>query len=197
MDQMAIAKYLAQGLTQEQVAAIVGCTPSYISQLVAQDDIKELVEVEQKRIQAEKENTQEEQEYSGLEKKARVYLSDNMPFAEYKDVLKLLEILNRRKEKPVPQMINNTQINVTRLSVPAAAMPEFVVNAQNEIIGIGEKSLAPMSSAGVREMFTNIKEKAQKELANKGKEKEIDDITAIVDLDKQERAGTVETGAGT
>ena len=82
-------------------------------------------------------------------------------------------------------MINNTQINVTRLSVPAAAMPEFVVNAQNEIIGIGEKSLAPMSSAGVREMFTSIKEKAQKELVDKAKGKDIIENAAIIeDIDR-------------
>jgi len=171
MDQLAIAKYLAQGLSQVQVASIMGCTPSYISQLVEQENVKELILFEQKRIEIEKEDAVQEYKYTSLEKKAQDYLEDQMPFAEYKDVLKLLEILNRRKEKPAPQIINNTQINVTKLSIPAAAMPEFTVNAQNEVIGIGEKSLAPMSSAGVKEMFSNMRKK-----------EEIADVQAILNL---------------
>lgn len=186
MDQLAIIKYLAQGLPQEQVASIVGCTPGYISQLVSKADIQEQIEHHKKQYLVEKGQQEEDKEYNNLEKEVRKHLLEQMPYADYKDLIKLAEVLNRRKEKPAPAAQNNTQVNVTVLNVPAAAIPEFAVNSNNEVIGVGETSLAPMSAKGVKELFAEHKEKqeiAAKEKAEK--ENMVEDAHIIVDLDRQ------------
>lgn len=186
MNQLAIIKYLAQGLQQEQVASIVGCTPGYISRLVQQQDIIEQIEYYKLQYtQDEKDKQEEEDQYTRLAKKARLHLEEHMPYAEYKDVLKLLEILERRKEVKVPQQQTNIQQNVTILQVPAAAVPEFTVNSNNEVIGLGDQSLAPMSAQGVRQVFNDYKakEEAKKKELEKQKAKDIEDAT-IVDLDR-------------
>lgn len=186
MNQLAIIKYLAQGLQQEQVASIVGCTPGYISQLVKQTEVIEQIEYYKLQYtQDEKDKQEEEDQYTRLAKKARLHLEDQMPYAEYKDVLKLLEILEKRKEVKVPVNQTNIQQNVTILQVPAAAVPEFTVNSNNEVIGLGDQSLAPMSAAGVRSVFNDYKEKEAEK--KKQKEKDAEEVT-IIDLDRVEKA---------
>lgn len=182
MNQLAIIKYLAQGLMQEQVASIVGCTPGYISQLVKQQEVIEQIEYYKLQYtQSEKDKQEEEDQYTRLAKKARLHLEDNMPYAEYKDVLKLLEILEKRKEVKIPTQQTNIQQNVTILQVPAAAVPEFTVNSNNEVIGLGDQSLAPMSAQGVRQVFNDYK--AKEEEKKRQKEKEAEEVT-IIDLDR-------------
>lgn len=186
MNQLSIVKYLAQGLQQEQVASIVGCTPGYISQLVGQKEIIEQIEYYKLQYsQDEKDKQEEEDQYTRLAKKARLHLEDNMPYAEYRDVLKLLEILERRKEVKVPQQQTNIQQNVTILQVPAAAVPEFTINSNNEVIGLGDQSLAPMSAQGVRSVFNDYKAKIEAKKQQDAKDAE--EVT-IVDLDKMEKA---------
>ena len=70
MNQLAIIKYLAQGLQQEQVASIVGCTPGYISQLIKQTEIIEQIEYYKLQYtQDEKDAKEEEDQYTRLAKK--------------------------------------------------------------------------------------------------------------------------------
>ena len=186
MDQLAIIKYLAQGLPQEQVASIVGCTPGYISQLVSKADIQEQIEHHKKQYLVEKGQQEEDKEYNNLEKQVRKHLLEQMPYADYKDLIKLVEVLNRRKEKPAAPQVNAMQVNVTVLNVPAAAVPEFAVNSNNEVIGVGETSLAPMSAKGVKDLFAEHKAKQEQEAKDKEKAKQdIEDAHIIVDLDRQ------------
>lgn len=187
MNQLAIVKYLAQGLQQEQVASIVGCTPGYISQLLKQQDIVEQIDFYKKQYDQNEQHQQEEENgWNALRTKVRIHLEEHLPYAEYKDVIRLQEILDRRNEKKAPLQQVNIQQNVTILQVPAAAVPEFTVNSNNEVIGLGGQSLAPMSAQGVKGLFSEFKEKEKKkeEEIKEKKEKVIEDAV-IIDLDRE------------
>jgi transcriptional regulator with XRE-family HTH domain len=158
--QEAIISYLAQGLTQSQVADIVGCSPSYISQLMAQDNVKERIQ-ELKEEKAEEEEkvkvSKLEKKYLTLEERLIQRVENDMPFAEYKELLMLMQILHRRKGPLIPQQsVTNNTLNVT-LQVPQAAVPELVLNDRKEVIGLGDSSLAPMGAQGVKALFLKLK----------------------------------------
>lgn len=156
--QEAIVKLLAQGLSQAQVASVVGCSEGYISQVVSKEGIAELIEEQRGKVVVEAETKTREKRYLSLEDRILEKLENDTPFAEYKEVTKLLEILHRRKD-PLPKLVqSNTQINNTVvLQIPQAAVPEIQLNENREVIGINNSSLAPLGAQGVKSLFLKMK----------------------------------------
>jgi hypothetical protein len=164
-----IIAYLAQGFKPIRVSEIVGCATSYVSQVQASPDYEELLAEEQKKFKKSKEEQEQEEKlnasYVRLEEKALAQIEENLPFAEFKDLTFLMEKLIQKKQKtPINGSIvhNNTQNNVriVNLQIPQSVLPaEIVLNEQREMIAIGDRSLVPMPSTVVRDMFSKIKEK--------------------------------------
>lgn len=156
-----IVKYLAQGMAQAQVAAAVGCSEGYVSQLLQQENIKEMISEARAKLPAPEEEEVFKKKYVKLEDAVLNKLTNDLPYAEYKEVIKLMEILNRRKEIKAPAVnIDNRQQTVV-LNIPQAAVPEIQLNANKEVIGIGDKSLAPMGAGGVKAMFLQLAQRQQ------------------------------------
>lgn len=155
-----IIHYLANGVAPTQITSIVGCTESYISQIKAEKDYPTLLEAEQKKIKATKDEEEREEKYIRLESKAIAMAEENLPFAEFRDLTQLMQLLIQRRTKPAPSVLINNTDNSSRyvmLNVSSAVLPaEIVVNANKELIAVGDKSLAPMASSGVRKLFDRL-----------------------------------------
>lgn len=188
MDRMLIAKYIAQGLKPVQVAAIGGVSESYISQVVNDEGVKEEIEELKDKFKHTEQEKSLEKGYQSLEVKLLAKIEEEMPFGEYKDLLKLMEILHRRKAPLATSgaVTNNVTNNIVHLQIPQAAAPEIQLNAQREVVGIANESLAPMSATGVRSLFANLKkEKAEEaKIIEEKKNETLKEEPTIVNLDK-------------
>ena len=159
-----IISYSAQGFTQERVAEMVGCSPQYVSKIQASEEYSVLLKAEAARLEALKRDEKQEKKYEDLEDKIVRQVVETLPFAEFRDLSRTMEVLIRRKQQQSLHsagiVINgNAQINTVVLSIPQAAIPEITLNSQREVIAIGDQTLAPMQASQVRKLFGEIEEK--------------------------------------
>lgn len=169
-----IKALLIGGLKASEVASVVGCTPAYISQLLAEEDFKK--EVEAGRILEAKEKTEEqhiEQRYQNLEHKLISAISEDLPNAEFGQKLRALDTVGRRLDErrkirlpmvnPLPHAPSSTTYAIINIGLPAHAIPTpapiVEMNEQREIVAIDNQALAPLSSTGVKSIFEQMLER--------------------------------------
>jgi len=160
-----IASLLAQGFKPVQVASIIGCTPALISQLIKDPEFKEAYEHHVHTILESVDIEEEERlnnKYLAAEHRLLDSISDNVPMMEDGDKIKALSVIAARQEKKAERILRlrvpqqPQQVTIVQLALPAHAVPEYQVNSQNEILAIGHKALAPMSSNGVQNLFRQM-----------------------------------------
>lgn len=160
-----IAHYLARGLKASDVAEVVGCSPSYISQLLKDAQFKEAVE-QQMQEAPPSEDDALATKYMGLEHKIVAEMSVAVSGAELPHLTRAMEAVARaqdlRERRKNPLLIHSGSqqtINVVSVMLPAHALQapqRLTLNSQSEVVAIGEKALAPMSSSGVKDLFTRL-----------------------------------------
>lgn len=131
-----IIELLACNVPTSQIAATVGCSDSYVSQLKSDPEVQTHlatlgVAAATKDIAFDK--TLERAEELALHK-----LEKNLAFANFGQALAAFKVLNsarRRKDAFTPVDTGGTTINVT-LTLPANAVPKYTVNAKAEIIEV-------------------------------------------------------------
>lgn len=162
-----IINLIARGFQESKIAEIVGCTPSYVSQIKAKDDFDVSLKAALDKIKKSKREAELEENYIKLEEKVLAQIEDNLPFADFRDLTQLMGSLIQKKQKSYPNgsiVSNQTQINnTTVLQIPAAVVPEIVLNKQKEIIAVDGRTLAPMTSVGVRSLFKTIEDRRNAE----------------------------------
>ena len=163
-----IKNLLINGLSASEISTVVGCSPSYISQLIKDEDFKR--EVNEGKMAAQASRTEEEHidnRYQTLEHKILSSVEDSLAEATLGEKVRALEMIDKRTENryrrknPVPTTPGVAiQMNVVSLSLPAHAVaknnPVIQMNEQSEIVAIDNKALAPMSSDGVKNLFSQI-----------------------------------------
>jgi len=172
-----MAYYLGQGLKPAQVASICNVTPGYISQLLGADGpqaFKDAVAEEQAKA-ADVYNEEEDLNlrYLAVEAKALKGIEDNMAGATLVEQVKVLEALNKRdlirKQLKAPAAGSGLtgpgtsvyQMNVISLSMPQHLInsfqpPQIELNSQNQVVSIEGKSMAPMASLQVKNLFQQL-----------------------------------------
>lgn len=172
MDERRIASFLAGGLKPSQIASIIGCTPSYITQLSSTEQFKFLLAEEQaKQASAAAKNEQMVEEviitnkYLAVEHNILNRLENQMAYADIKELTRALEVVGNRQEarakrqliQRLPQLNDPNKATLTlSLSVPAHTIPEYSVNERKEITAVGSKLMAPLSSEGVKTLFDRL-----------------------------------------
>lgn len=169
-----IMKYLADGVKPADIVTIVGCSPSYISQLLHDEDFKaELEETIASSMSAPNaEDNRLTTRYVNIEHKLLSAMEGAMADAKLGEITRALEVVAKRQidvktlnKVPAP----TTQVNVISLTLPASsnvARPKVIMNETKEVVAIGNDILAPMSSESVKSMFHQLKERAQNALSN-------------------------------
>lgn len=169
-----IMKYLADGVKPKDISTIVGCTPAYVSQLLADEDFKaalnELIATSSAAPDAE--DNKLTTKYVTMEHKLLGAMEAAMGDAKLGEITRALEVIAKRQtdvraiNKPAPA---TTSVNIISLTLPASsqfAQPKVIMNAAQEVVAIGQDALAPMSSEGVRSMFQQLRERTQDVLSN-------------------------------
>lgn len=159
-----IASLIASGLKASQVATIVGCNPSRISQILTQEDFKLLLAP--KLAEAEEnfsESVALDAKYLNVEHLLLNAVADRMASAELKDITAALRAVAEAKYRKAT-VTNPTQggtihiQNIVQLSLPSHAIqtPVIDISATNEVTAINEQTLAPLSSQGVENLFKSL-----------------------------------------
>lgn len=141
-----ILSLLGNGLPPETVALAVGCDPSYISQLLADETFRE--EVQLARLKNLTEATNRDREYDKLEDELLGKLKDSLGFLiKPRDILTALAIINkaeRRGAPPVEQtLVNNTIVNLT---LPDKVRMEFTTNSDHQVVAVNGRSMLTLES---------------------------------------------------
>lgn len=161
-----ILKLLINGLSSSEVASVVGCSQSYVVQLLKDEDFK--LKVQQGKLAEQTEKSEEEHidtRYQTLEHKILNSISDGLDEATLGEKVRALETIHKRAEtkhrlkNPAPQN-PALQVNVISLQLPnhavARVSPVIEMNTQAEIVAIDNQPLAPMSADGVKNLFAQI-----------------------------------------
>lgn len=161
-----IRNLLISGLKPSEIASIVGCTPSYVSQLLADAEFK--ASVQEGIIAAQAEKTEEDHidnRYQNLEHKILSSVEESLSEASLMEKVRALEMINKRQDSrharknpaPTGPIVN---VNVVSLALPQQALlhraPIVQMNGNKEIVAIDNQPLAPLSSDGVKNLFAQI-----------------------------------------
>lgn len=160
-----ILYYLAAGLSASETARMVGCSASYISQLLKDESFKE--ELSQKIKEAPvKEEDAIDARYTSVEMTILNQMKEAIPNAELphlSQALREVSVAAERREKrrnPLLQpKISSTDIKIIEVHLPAHALqqkPVLQLNQANEVVAIDNKPLAPMNNEGVKALFSRI-----------------------------------------
>lgn len=144
-----ILNLLGSGISPEHVANTCGVTPSYVSQLMSQEDFAARV-VELRYESLQKHNKRDEA-YDKIEDELVEKLKDLMPLmVRPMEVLKAIQVINqaKRRGQSAPEQITNTQ-NIVNISMPTQIIQKFKVNPQNQVIAAGTQELITMQSGSL------------------------------------------------
>lgn len=156
-----ILQYMAQGLKASQVCSIVGCTASYISQLGKDEQF--LAELAAARVEAHKVVDEDKvltNKYMALEHKLLDSMESAMALAELPAITRALEVIGTRQERRALRLAAPLQqpgaTVIVNLTLPSHAVPEYQINAQREVVAIGDRPISPMSADGVKNLFMQM-----------------------------------------
>lgn len=146
IDPQRIKELLGSGLGPEHVATAVGCSASYISQLLSQPDFQnDVVELRTTALTA---NTKRDRSIDSIEDRLLEKLSeavDSNMFYKGKDILYATNLVNKMNRRGVSSQqattINNTIVN---LQLPAVTVRQFAMNEHKEVIEIEGQSMVTM-----------------------------------------------------
>ena len=163
MDTGKAVHYLSLGLSPSQVASIVGVSPGRISQLLADPAIKEQIAI--KELENSEKSTEEARIDAKLLSVKNTLLDGMMTSsheATFMELARAYEMISRAeslKKNPLPLAGTNLFAGMTvQISIPQRVLEhEIHVTGEKEVIAIGDKTLAPLPSAQVTELFKRMK----------------------------------------
>lgn len=136
IDKDYVIRLLAQNVPTAQIAAAVGCEPSYISQLKQDESIQ--LAISSQQAETTLEDIKFDDMLARAEQLALERIEKTLPFANMMQSLAAFKILNAAKKRneivASPQNVtNNLTVNLT---LPTQAIPKFTTNSNNEIIEV-------------------------------------------------------------
>ena len=164
MDTSKAVHYLSLGLPPSQVASIVGVSPGRISQLLADPEIKKQIAI--KELDDIQRRSPEEERIDAKILSVKNTILDGIAAsaneATFMELARAYEMISRAeslKKNPLPLAGTNLFAGMTvQISIPQRVLEhEIHVTGEKEVIAIGDKTLAPLPSAQVTELFKRMK----------------------------------------
>jgi len=168
-----ITTLLASGLKPTHVASIVGCTPSYISQLAKDsEEFRNMLEL--KNAEVEEKDVEEialTAKYHAAEHALIDQVMTLLHGAELRDVTNTLKVISERQDKVkarVNPVISTGSVinNIVQINIPQHALPELTLTKNHEVISVNDINLAPLTSEGVSNLFNDMRKNKEKEKEN-------------------------------
>lgn len=133
---------LSQNVTPSSVAATLGVTESYVSQLMAQEDFASELSLKKQELAAE--DQEHDNALDRTEARYLQILEQKAPFANIAQATIAFRALNaarRRKDTRGPQAQEHGG-TVVNLTIPVAIVPQYVLNSQSEIVEVEGRTMA-------------------------------------------------------
>jgi hypothetical protein len=147
-----ILKLLGNGVAPSLVCCAVGCSESYVSQLLSDQEFAfEVAKLRCKDLEALRER---DDRYDMLEDKLLDKLEHILPFlSRPRDIISALKEINQAKRRSTDLLATSQQPtvvnNIVVLHLPTRTTTAFSLNKNNEVVAIGEQSLATMPTSAL------------------------------------------------
>lgn len=175
-----ILNFLGNGFEPARVASAVGCEPSYISQLLSDQDFAD--QVQARRLDALQAATERDDRLNGLEDtlitRTEALISQPFAFTKPMEAIRALHMVNglKRRGAGADQVGGNVTNNtVVTLVLPEVTMGKFTVDINNQVVQAGNQTLVTMGSGSIAPLassvlptssLANMLESAQSSLTN-------------------------------
>ena len=140
------ATLLGSGLPPATVAASLGCSESYLSQLLSTELFA--ARVASLRFEALAKHNERDTSYDALEDDLLTRLKDCLPLMHKPmEILKAIQVINaaKRRGTSTPEAILEKQ-EVVSLIMPVQIVQRFTTNIQNQVITAGSQELLTIQS---------------------------------------------------
>lgn len=154
-----IIELLAKGLPQGQVCSILQVAPSTVSEVAT----KHSEMIANTALVASLATYEMDEVRDRIEMKALQQLERVLPLES--DPLKLARIatslnqMSRRSKGEALRPVNHTEVTITNITLPSSFMQQrqqvrdsVVLNAESQVVAIGEQTVAPASRAQIQDM---------------------------------------------
>lgn len=142
-----IIAYLGQGIQQSIVATSCGVTPSYISQMLELEDVRE--EVAQLRAKHLDSALEVDSSIERIERAALKQVEQKLPFVKSAvEAAKIFATLNsaRKKTAGTDQSSDALAAQQVTVTIPRGAAIHFKLNETNQVIEVEGRTMAPLPS---------------------------------------------------
>lgn len=153
VDKEQIKNLLGSGLTPDVVSTAVGCTPAYITQLMAEEEFSsEVISLRAKRLTAQNDrDTKVDSLEDKLLAKTHQMVDDNSIYKPL-DIARLLVAVNKMTRRGVPATDSVVvQNRVVNLQMPTQVIQHFTLNTNSEVVEVGEQTLVTMPTSQLLE----------------------------------------------
>ena len=160
---------LGSGVQPVQVAAAIGVSESYISQLLADEQFQ--LAVAQKRYDSLLAASERDASYDAIEDELLQKLKISLAFmTKTGEILAAIKVINGAKRRGASSTVGaSSQSQVVQLVLPAGVRARFAQDAQGQVVEVqtdtGSHSLLTATSSGVKQLLAVQKQAA---LANLG-----------------------------
>ncbi len=177
--QAKILNFLGSGIEPARVASAVGCDPSYISQLLAQDEFA--AAVSDKRLAALTEATTRDARLNGIEdsliSRTEELVKSPLAFSRPMEAIRALHTVNSMKRRGAGQDTTTHQHTTVvqlvlpqvvrdKFAVPSDPLDEFTLDINNQVIKTGQQTLVTIASGGVQGLATSLLPDSYKEISH-------------------------------
>lgn len=151
-----VIELLSLGYPAIVVANATGLSESRISQIASEPAAAE--EISAARFSALQKHNTLDNRYDELESKLLDKLEQSLCFIQRPgEIVKSLQVINAAKRKGVaaPETATTMHQRIVNVILPSPILPQFTVNAANQVIQAGEQTLLTMASQKVGELLND------------------------------------------
>lgn len=155
-----IKRLLGRGLQQAVVASAVGCSESYVSQLMAREDFA--AAVNELRVAALEADSGREERMASIEDKITEKLEKAIPYMmKPMELLNAYKVINGRKRGGESSSVVAPVTQVVQVTLPVFVQQNFLSNKNNEIVEVAGRSLATLTPASLKSLLATRQEKLE------------------------------------
>lgn len=155
-----IKRLLGRGLQQAVVASAVGCSESYVSQLMAREDFA--AAVNELRVAFLEADGNREERMASIEDKITEKLEKAIPYMmKPQELLNAYKVINGRKRGTESSLAVAPMQQVVQVNLPVFIQHNFLSNKNNEIVEVAGRSMATLTPASLKHMLADRQEKLE------------------------------------
>lgn len=156
-----VVKLLGQNIQQSVVAAAVGVSDSYVSQLLAEEGVSE--EIAKLRAEKLEEAVQQAETIDTVKKLALAKIKGQLPFAKSPlEAARVFQILDNAKRVDANPTADTAGVQTVQIVLPASVRGSvrIQINEQNQVIDVEGRSMAPLPSKALPALAAARKQQA-------------------------------------